>query len=212
MQLYNKIFLIYVTLLLLCPHFSAEHNSEEASKLLLQKTTTLPLSQGKESLVVYNIINIGDSSAFTIEVTDTYDTSRFDIPSDPDGDIIFSFDEISPGKTESKNVTIVPKSSGDYVFTRARITYSDGSGSGDDLDVDPETGDLIGKKRTGHSTSIGRVKILSLLESQRLNLFTMIGLSVLVLCIVLLVTSVYCIYFCWYKQRRPRDLESKKSQ
>jgi hypothetical protein len=96
--------------------------------------------------------------------------NSFDITttsSGDDGSILFSIDEIPPGANKMVNITIIPKLYGMYESTRAKMVYS--GGASQDIDVDTESGEIMGNKRTGYSTSLGRVKILSSAEFQKIT-------------------------------------------
>lgn len=74
-----------------------------------------------------------------------------------DGFVRFSIEELVPGAEESFNVTVEPKLFGIYESTRARITYSTG------MKIEDVDDDI----RSGFSTSLGRVKIISEAEHLR---------------------------------------------
>jgi hypothetical protein len=74
-----------------------------------------------------------------------------------DGGISFHLDEIAAGKHATFTVTVVPKLFGTYESTRARIKYSGGQATSTDFDVDS----IDMGKRSGYSTSLGKIKILS---------------------------------------------------
>lgn len=74
-----------------------------------------------------------------------------------DGGVLYSFDSIAPSSHVSFNVTVVPKLFGIYESTRARVRYSTG------LQIE----DLDDDERSGYSTSLGRIKIISAIEFKR---------------------------------------------
>jgi hypothetical protein len=69
----------------------------------------------------------------------------------PDGSVELSVEELEPGSEISYNVTVEPKLFGIYESTRARVRYNTG------LHIE----DLEDDTRSGYSTSLGRVRILS---------------------------------------------------
>lgn len=82
------------------------------------------------------------------------------------GELAFKIGELGPRSTTTMNVTITPKLHGMYESTRAKMKYSGGSG---EIDVDAESGDVLGTSKLGYSTSLGRLKIYSKAEHKRLT-------------------------------------------
>ena len=80
-----------------------------------------------------------------------------------DGSISLHLDELGAGKHATFNVTVIPKLFGTYESTRARIKYSGGQASSSDFDIDS----VDMGKRSGYSTSLGKIKILSEKEYQK---------------------------------------------
>ena len=74
-----------------------------------------------------------------------------------DGSVAFAVVELAPGAQELFNVTVRPKLFGIYESTRAKIKYNSGLPSEDgEEDV-----------RSGLSTSLGRIRIISTAEHLR---------------------------------------------
>ena len=82
------------------------------------------------------------------------------------GELTFKVEELGPGSSMKVNVTISPKLHGTYESTRAKLKYSGGSG---EIDVDPDSGEVLGTAKVGYSTSFGRLKIYSKAEHKRLT-------------------------------------------
>jgi len=74
------------------------------------------------------------------------------------GHVSFALEELSPGAQKTFNVTLQPKLSGVYEAYRAKIKYSPGAAS-----IDDEEDEI----RYGHSSSLGKIKIISSAEHYR---------------------------------------------
>lgn len=111
--------------------------------------------------IFYDIYNIGEGNARKIEIADRYDPSSFDQVDEKlneNGAFHFHYDELEPNGKISFNITVKPKLTGVYESTRARIKYAVGVGYDDYEDI-----------RKGYSTSLGRIKIVSVAEYNRRN-------------------------------------------
>lgn len=108
----------------------------------------------------YLLVNKGSATASKIEVEDRYDPNSFFTKSNinENGTVSFFVDELPAGKSLCLNVTVAPKLFGMYESTRARIKYNAGTVIIDDAEEDT---------RRGQSTSLGRVKIISIVEYKR---------------------------------------------
>jgi len=135
---------------------------EAAARLLVYKNTlTNPVVENQDLTINYLLINTGELAAKSIKITDFYDPNSFDNKENikQDGTVSFFVEEIGPGNQISLNVTIVPKSSGAFESNRARIKYSSIEAEDDEEEDDT---------RSGFSTSLGRIIILSVEEHKRL--------------------------------------------
>ena len=81
-----------------------------------------------------------------------------------DGSMSFSIEEVPPGGQVTLNVTVIPKLYGMYESTRARIKYMGGTPP----DVDIDSLETMGR-RSGYSTSLGKIKILSQVEYMKMT-------------------------------------------
>ncbi len=70
-----------------------------------------------------------------------------------------AYDELEPNEKVSFNITVRPKLTGTYESTRARVKYSSGVSYSDE----PDDYDF----HKGYSTSLGRIKIISVEEFKR---------------------------------------------
>lgn len=78
---------------------------------------------------------------------------------DAEGVVSLELDELAPGSSTSFNVTVRPKLYGVYESTRARIKYNNGLLLTQE-ELEPEV-------KHGYSSSLGRVRIISLAEFTR---------------------------------------------
>ena len=114
----------------------------------------------RDFLISYLLVNKGFATATQIEIKDRYDPNSFETKSNifENGTVLFTIDELAPGKSVTLNVTVAPKLFGMYESTRASIKYNAGTVIIDDVEDDI---------RRGGSTSLGRVKIISKAEYER---------------------------------------------
>mmetsp|Transcript_9210 Transcript_9210/g.15294 ORF Transcript_9210/g.15294 Transcript_9210/m.15294 type:complete len:202 (+) Transcript_9210:67-672(+) len=134
---------------------------ENLARLLLYKyTDSDPVVEGMDFFVNYQIINTGNAAASNIEVSDRYDPNSFETKNNinEEGNVAFELEELAPGGQAVFNVTVRPKLFGIYESTRAKIKY--GSGAVEMEGVEPDF-------RSGYSTSLGRIKIISAAEYER---------------------------------------------
>lgn len=115
-------------------------------------------------------------------MTDRYDPDSFDVLGDAsdDGSVAFQVESLAAGAQVRHNVTVVPKLSGMYESTRARFRY---------FSEDPDEEDAEPDERQGSSSSMGKIKIISTAEHEKLmsrNVKEWLICSVLVFVAVLL--------------------------
>ncbi|KAJ1415368.1 translocon-associated protein subunit beta [Ochromonadaceae sp. CCMP2298] len=112
--------------------------------------------------VNYQIINTGNAAATKIEVSDRYDPNSFETKNNinEEGNVAWELEELAPGAQASFNVTVRPKLYGIYESTRAKIKYGSGVMEVEIEGVEPDF-------RSGYSTSLGRIKIISSAEHER---------------------------------------------
>jgi hypothetical protein len=114
---------------------------------------------GNEWTVSYFLINIGDAKAIDVEVTDRWDPKYFQGVHNIDsihGNVRFTIPALDIRKSQSFNVTLIPKAEGTYTSFRARIKYYNGGVHlQDDEEYDEE--DLL----VGHSSSPDQLNVIS---------------------------------------------------
>lgn len=115
-----------------------------------------------------------------------------------DGSVLFSVDELAAGSQITRNVTVQPKLFGIYESTRARVRYTTG------LHIEDVEDDV----RTGFSTSLGRVRILSKEESLRVTSYFVKEWLVVA---VLTAVAVLVPYNKWSSARAAYALEQSQT-
>mmetsp|Transcript_11547 Transcript_11547/g.15864 ORF Transcript_11547/g.15864 Transcript_11547/m.15864 type:complete len:204 (+) Transcript_11547:18-629(+) len=153
--------LLLCVLLIHCRSQSDSEHEASARVILYKSTETNPVAEGVDFLVSYQIINIGDVTGINIDIVDKYDPKSFETTENinEDGNVAFSLKELAPGGQASFNVTVRPKLFGIYESTRARIKY-----------INSALNEMEGVEsdyRSGYSTSLGRIKIISAAEYAR---------------------------------------------
>jgi hypothetical protein len=144
---------------------------ELAPRLFVSKSFEAPVVVNGNFAIKYLIINNGDAKAKDINIEDKYDPNLFEGLKNVDkaGTVVFELDELDVGDQIEQSVIISPKLHGIYESTRARVKYSSGaltpSSEEDGEDEDEE--DAEDEPMVGFSTSIGRVRILSVEEHLR---------------------------------------------
>lgn len=89
---------------------------------------------------------------------------------DAEGIVSLELEELSPGASTSFNVTVRPKLFGVYESTRARIRYRNGQSlSPEETDGSSNNNNNDVEIKQGYSTSLGRIRIISLAEDIRNN-------------------------------------------
>ena len=133
-------------------------------------------------VVNYEVVNIGESTATDIEIYDLYNSQRYQKFHQPiielkifmyvhiysfanienindEGEITFNpIEALAPGERVSFQISVIPKLHGIYESTRARVKYNQ---------YTVEMDDIQEYSARGHSSSLGRVKIISKVDNER---------------------------------------------
>mmetsp|Transcript_26923 Transcript_26923/g.25785 ORF Transcript_26923/g.25785 Transcript_26923/m.25785 type:complete len:210 (+) Transcript_26923:107-736(+) len=140
----------------------AKEEDFAAARIFLHKSTSskFPLVIGSDFVVNYVVSNSGEAPATTLVMTDRYDPSSFELLENVNvnGSVSFKIPAIEPGSLASYKVTVRPKIKGMYEATRAKITYNPSAIVMEDVAPD---------LRSGFSTSLGKIQIISEAEKLR---------------------------------------------
>jgi len=176
----RRALLLLFVLVVLCSRFTRGEDDEESAKVLLYKsTTTAPVVEGRDFFVTYLLVNKGDATATNIEVHDRFDPKSFEMLRNikENGSVYFNVAELAPKGKISLNVTVVPKLTGTYTSTTARIKYNTG------ISTISDTG-RVESTRSGTSTSMGKVKIISVADFGKKSKTSMPQWIFISLCVV----------------------------
>ena len=144
----------------------AENDEFGAAKIFLHKySTTLdtPIVMVNRNLVItYSAYNGGETDASLLSITDSYHPESFVLVDGVgnDGKMVKTFRELAAGETVSFNITVAPKITGLYESTRAKLQYNPSA-------VVME--DVATEYRHGYSTSLGKIKIVTEAEFNRIQ-------------------------------------------
>ena len=136
---------------------------ELAPRIFVYKSTGPTVVVGGDFVINYLVINNGDAKAKDIQISDKYDPSLFTglANIDENGEVTFNLDELDVNEKISFNATVSPKLHGIYESTRARVKYSSGAITKTEEEEDGENAD---DPMLGFSTSMGKIRILSVEE------------------------------------------------
>jgi len=118
-----------------------------------QQQDTYPVfAQQRNITVQINIFNVGDSSAYDVEINDPWPKAQFHLVS---GKTHAKFEEIPAGGSESLNLTVLPSFHGAFSGLPATVTYS--------------VVDDGGKPQLGSSNPIGNISIIDTTTFEKLT-------------------------------------------
>mmetsp|Transcript_14790 Transcript_14790/g.22277 ORF Transcript_14790/g.22277 Transcript_14790/m.22277 type:complete len:205 (+) Transcript_14790:50-664(+) len=160
------IYTLIITALLAFANANVSMLDSQNARLFLHKTSkTNPVVEGEDFVITYTVTNNGGLAAKGVEIGDRYDPRSFEVKgeSSDEGSVSFFLDEIPSGGKVSVNVTVVPKLFGMYESTRARIRYSNAYS---EEDLEDDGGESVFQ---GHSSSMGRIRIISHDEFERIS-------------------------------------------
>ena len=134
---------------------------ELAPRVFVYKSTGDTVVVNGDFVINYLVLNNGDAKAKDIQIADKYDPSLFTglANIDETGEVSFTADELDVNEKVSFNVTVSPKVHGIYESTRARVKYSSGAITKTEEEVEEE--ETADEPMMGFSTSLGKIRILS---------------------------------------------------
>jgi hypothetical protein len=153
--------LSFIALLILGGFQAFADDYELAPRIFVYKSTGPTVVVGGDFVIDYLVLNNGDAKAKDIQIADRYDPSLFTglANIDENGEVNFSLDELDVNEKISFNATVSPKVHGIYESTRARVKYN--SGAITKTEEEEEEGDNADEPMLGFSTSMGKIRILS---------------------------------------------------
>lgn len=142
-----------------------------AGKIFLHKyaVTQFPLIVNHDFVITYMAYNGGETDVSLIQITDTYHPESFVSGEgvSADGKVVKNWEKLGAGESFRFNITVVPKITGMYESTRAKIKYNPSAVVMEDVAPD---------FRSGYSTSLGKIKIVTATEYERIQSASMVRL------------------------------------
>eukprot|EP00753_Platysulcus_tardus_P006682 PLAT14440.1.p2 GENE.PLAT14440.1~~PLAT14440.1.p2 ORF type:complete len:182 (-),score=74.03 PLAT14440.1:232-777(-) len=116
----GSLFLVFALLAAFCA-------AQDRAHVVVHKTIVeIPVVEGREFVVEYNLFNLGSTTARDILVTDDWPADSF---THVEGETTVSLDVLAAGENHTQTVTLIPKKAFDFDSQPAQVEYVYGEDS-----------------------------------------------------------------------------------